>query len=122
MEGLIPALGGCGICKDQGFAALVPRVSDERAEHKAAEAAGNTLMQEMQKLLREDRVQGGLGNVHLWKGPYIKCLGAESRRDQAHLRIVQQESVGLFGRWKSQIHFWVDRGEKKMMVCFPHEF
>lgn len=60
-----------------------PRVSDERAEHKADEAAGIILTQEMQKLLREDRVQGGLGSTHLWKGCYRKYLGTESRRDQA---------------------------------------
>lgn len=54
---------------------FVPRVSDERAEHKADEAAGNILTQEMQKLLREDRVRGGLGNIHLWKGHYRKYLG-----------------------------------------------
>lgn len=91
--------------KDQGLQVLVSGVSGERAEHKADEAAGNILMQEMQELLREDRVQGGLGNIHLWKGRYRKHLGAESRRDQAQLRIVQQESVGLSGWWKSQIHF-----------------
>lgn len=85
-------------------------VSDERAEHEADEAAGNILMQEMQKLLREDRVEGGLGNIHLWKGCYRKYLCTESRRDPAHLRIVQQESVGLSGWWKSQIHFL---GEKR---------
>lgn len=76
--------------------------------------------QEMQKFLREDRVEGGLGNIHLWKGDYRKDLGTESRRDQAQLRAVQQESVALSGRWKCQIHFWVYK-RKKVMICFPCE-